>query len=264
MQKLKDHTFVIPAHQNSVYLETCIQSLFAQSVASNIIITTSTPNEFVEQLAIKYELEYHVNTGIKGIAADWNFALSKSSTALVTLAHQDDIYEPNYTAEIKKAFAQQNNIQIAFTSYKDIINGKIRPIGLNSLVKHLLLSPFLLSKYINNKALKRAILIFGDPICCPSVTFNKTTLGSEFKFDHEYQCALDWLAWYQLAHQTGTFVYINRKLMQHRIHSDSETTNQLNNGRRKKEEQQIFQMIWGKSLAKIINKFYTIGHKENL
>ena len=95
---LDKHTFVIPAYKESPFLETCIQNLLAQTVKSNIVITTSTPNNYILDLANKYNLPYYINEGnTKGIAADWNFALSKSITALTTIAHQDDIYLPNFT-----------------------------------------------------------------------------------------------------------------------------------------------------------------------
>jgi glycosyltransferase involved in cell wall biosynthesis len=264
--KLCAHTFVIPAYQNSVYLDSCVQSLLAQTLPGNIIITTSTPHIFIERIAEKYGLEYHVNTDQQGIAADWNFALSKSPTQLVTIAHQDDIYEPGYTAAIINTVETYNTdaIQIVFTDYKDIVNGQIRRFGLNAMVKHILLLPFLVSKKINNRLLKKLILLFGDPICCPSVTFNKAALGSDFKFDTHYQCTLDWLAWYQLSAEKGAFLYINKKLVQHRIHHQSETSSQLQNGRRRQEEQHLFELMWGKRFAKFITRLYTIGHKDNL
>ena len=40
-----NHTFVICAYKESPYLEECIQSLQAQTVSSQILMVTSTPNE---------------------------------------------------------------------------------------------------------------------------------------------------------------------------------------------------------------------------
>ena len=47
----KNHTFVICAYKESPYLEECIQSLMNQRIKSNVIITTSTPNVYIERLA---------------------------------------------------------------------------------------------------------------------------------------------------------------------------------------------------------------------
>jgi glycosyltransferase involved in cell wall biosynthesis len=50
---MQEHCFVIPAYKNSPYLENCIQSLLKQTVKSEIILTTSTPSTFIEELAKK-------------------------------------------------------------------------------------------------------------------------------------------------------------------------------------------------------------------
>lgn len=261
-----DHTFVIPVYKESPYLEQCIQNLLDQTVKSKIIVTTSTPSTFTENIAATYGIPYFINdTGQKGIASDWNFALLKSDTKLVTIAHQDDIYERDYvatvTAKIKNR--KNDNLLMAFTNYIDLVNDKARTTSLNAFVKSSLLLPFVFTETIQHTFLKKLILLFGDPVCCPSVTLNMDALG-DFKFPVAYKCALDWYAWYELAQRDGAFMYIDKKLIQHRIHIDSETTHQLNNGIRQQEERQIFELMWGKRFAKIISKIYAIGYKDNL
>jgi glycosyltransferase involved in cell wall biosynthesis len=262
---MKKHTFVIPAYRESLYLEECIRHLLAQTVESHIVITTSTPTLHTEQLAKKYNLVYHINPKAESIADDWNFALAQSQTPLVTIAHQDDIYEPDYVQAITTPFDKYkaNEVLIAFTDYQDIVNGKTRAGGINAIVKHSLLLPFFFKKKITSRFFKQLILRFGDPICCPSVTFNKAALGN-FSFSPDYKVALDWYAWYQLSNQPGAFLYIDKKLIRHRIHDQSETVRQINSGLRKQEEQRIFELFWGKTLARLITAIYAIGHKDNL
>ena len=262
---MEQHTFVIPAYKQSPYLEQCIQSLLAQTVKSKIIIATSTPSAFLQEIAAKYNLPYFINTGTqKGIAADWNFALSKADTSLVTIAHQDDIYQPQFTEiTLQQINTANKKVLIAFTNYIDIVNGQTRKSSLNSFVKSSLLLPFIFAKAIKAKAIKKLILLFGDPICCPAVTLNMGALTG-FEFQINYQCALDWYAWYQLAQQQGAFVFINKKLVQNRIHIGSETTALLNNGIRQQEELILFQLMWGKTIAGLIAKIYAVGHKANL
>jgi len=253
------HTFVIPVYKQSQYLEQCIQSLLNQTVKSTIILTTSTPTDFSKHIAEKYGFEYFVNDN-GGIANDWNFALSKASTQWATIAHQDDIYEPAFTDELLKAV--NTTTLIAFTDYEDLVDGKPRVSNLNSFVKKALLFPFAFNKRINSIALKKSVLIFGDPICCPSVSFNLKAMGG-FKFSPEYTVALDWHAWYQLAEQKGAFCFINKKLMKHRIHAESETTLKLSEGKRRQEELQIFKMIWGNKIARVFSWIYTLGYADN-
>ena len=260
---MSDHTFVIPAYKNSPYLESCIQSLLHQTVKSTIVLTTSTPSVFLEDLAKKYSLSYHINKESSGISGDWNFALSKASTKLVTIAHQDDIYAPEYAESVISGISKGKDVLIAFTSYTDVVAGKIRDFSLNAFVKSALLWPFFFSRYLKSKLAKKSILLFGDPIACPAVTFNLEALNNDFAFSTDYSCALDWYAWLELSKRNGSFLYINKKLLQHRIHPDSETTNQLSLGIRQKEELQLFEQMWGKGIAKIIARLYAAGYKDN-
>jgi glycosyltransferase involved in cell wall biosynthesis len=253
------HTFVIPAYKESPYLENCIQSLLSQSVKSRIVLTTSTPSAYLQQIAEKYSLDYFSHRP-KGIAEDWNFALSKAGASLTTIAHQDDIYEPSYTENILNSVT--GDTLIAFTGYYDLVQDQKRERSLNYFVKKALLFPFLFNRRLDGAFAKKLILKFGDPICCPSVTFNLEALKN-FRFSEKFTCTLDWYAWYQLAEQKGAFCYIDKNLMGHRIHEESETTASLSAGIRKKEEEEMFRMLWGKNTAAFISWIYSLGHADN-
>ncbi len=263
---MTNHTFVIPTYKESPYLESCILNLKKQSVHSNIIITTSTPTEQTKGVAQKYDIEYFINnSGRLGIGNDWNFALSKVNTKLATIAHQDDIYEEKYTENIIKASQKKSDSLLFFTDYNDLVGDKIRAKSLNYFIKKILLLPFLIKSSHKNYSIKKSILVFGDAICCPSVTFNLENIGnSKDLFSSEHKCVLDWIAWLKLSKQKGSFTYINKKLIQHRIHESSETSVSLNSGIRKKEEYEVFKRIWGKGFAKLLMLFYSFGHKDNL
>jgi hypothetical protein len=105
-------------------------------------------------------------------------------------------------------------------------------------------------------------LIFGNPICCPSVTLNKELLLN-FKFSEEYSYNLDWKAWLDISEKKGCFVYVNKRLMKHRIHEDSQTSIQIKSNLRHREELKIFENIWGKRIGKSISKFYKLSSKSN-
>ena len=119
MEKFQNHTFVICAYKESPYLEECIKSVLNQTVKSNIIMSTSTPNEYIENLAKKYNLQLFVNTGKSGIGQDWNFGISNTKTDYVTVAHQDDIYKENYLEEIVKYLNKGKDFVIAFSDYRE-------------------------------------------------------------------------------------------------------------------------------------------------
>lgn len=54
------HTFAVCAYGESPYLENSIRSVVHQSVKSSVIICTSTPNAYIEDLAKKYQLPSYV------------------------------------------------------------------------------------------------------------------------------------------------------------------------------------------------------------
>ena len=55
---MNEHTFAVCAYKESPYLEECIESLKGQSVRSNILIATSTPNEYIKNIAEKNNIPY--------------------------------------------------------------------------------------------------------------------------------------------------------------------------------------------------------------
>lgn len=52
----EDVTIVICAYKECKYLEESIRSVLNQSVKTNVVISTSTPNDFIDGLADKYHL----------------------------------------------------------------------------------------------------------------------------------------------------------------------------------------------------------------
>ena len=115
----EDHAFALCAYGENIYLEQCIDSLLNQSARSRIIIFTSTPNEHIADLAEKYDLPLVVHRDAKGIDDDWNFAYEHTDAKLVTLAHQYDIYYPDYLKEILKHANSSDDPMIVFTAYHE-------------------------------------------------------------------------------------------------------------------------------------------------
>ena len=62
MSTMKEkHTFVICAYKESAYLEECVKSLKEQKKESNIIMVTSTPNDYIKNICEKYDVELKIN-----------------------------------------------------------------------------------------------------------------------------------------------------------------------------------------------------------
>ena len=79
------HSFVICAYKESPFLEECIQSLEKQTVKSTIKMVTSTPNEYIADMAKKHNIELIVNEGQGGIVQDWNLATIRQEHHMLQL-----------------------------------------------------------------------------------------------------------------------------------------------------------------------------------
>ena len=260
MKEFKNHTFVVCAYKESPYLEECIKSVLNQKVKSNVIMSTSTPNEYIENMAKKYNIDLYVNNGEKGIGQDWNFGISNVKTDYVTIAHQDDIYKENYLEEIVNNINKGVDFVIAFTDYREVKNGQEIPLTRNLKIKKVLLFP--LRKFRKSKFVRRRILSLGAAICCPSVTIN-TKIAGKVPYKTELKCDLDWDTWDKMTQYDANFLYIPKELMQHRIHEESETSNLIENNVRLEEDLLMLKRYWPSPIAKFIMKFYKKAVETN-
>ena len=66
-----------------------------------------------------------------------------------------------------------------------------------------------------------------------------------------------------MAKYKENFLYINKELMQHRIHEESETSNLIENNIRLEEDLIMLNKFWPKPIAKFIMYFYGKAIKTN-
>ncbi len=260
---LLKHTFVVPAFKDNQYLEECINSLKNQTIKSKIIITTSTPSPFLKKIAHKHELKLIENHHPPCIANDWNFALSQVDTPYCTIAHQDDLYDSNYTAKMLHAAKRFPASIIFFSDYSNLVDRKRQRYCIILIVKRLLLLPFFLKNSWHSKTAKKFILSLGCPICCPSVLYNLKNL-KDFHFTDDYQINLDWNAWYKLSQQDYSFTFVPHNLVAHRISPEAETSQAIKNGQRKQEDLSMFQKIWGKTAAQLFVLLYSLCYHSSI
>lgn len=259
----EEHTFAICAYKESPYLEECIKSVIEQSLPSKIIMITSTENEYINELCKKYNIPLTINEGEGGIVQDWNFAYKMANTKYVTIAHQDDVYLPNYTMEMVNHAKQMDDTLIVFSDYAELRKGSVVTHNLLLRIKRFML--WILRWQLFQKSIfaRRMILSFGCPICCPSVLFAKENLPEEV-FQIGYRSDEDWQAWEKLSKHKGAFVYVDKILTYHRIHEESETSLIIGDNARIQEDYEMFCIFWPKPIAKLLAKFYSSSEKLNL
>lgn len=263
MDELKhNHAFVICAYKQSPYLQECIDSLRAQTVQSPIKIATSMPSDWLREVAERNVIPLAVNPIHIGMADDFNFALSQGNAEFVTLCHQDDIYEPLYTVSILEAIHRAKEPIIAFSDYYELREGgrvdANRLLIIKRLMNFPLRSPFLW----NARWVRRTILRFGNPICCPSVTFVMTQAVDPV-FDVGFKNNMDYKAWVDLSPRKGSFVHCPQRLMGHRIHEESGTTQHIHDNSRGEEDLRVLSLLWPVPIAKAVFRFYRKAQQSN-
>lgn len=257
------HCFVVPAYGDSPHLRACLDSLRAQTRRSPIVLCSSTPHAGLQALADEYGAGLVLHSPNAGIGHDWNAALEQASTEWVTLAHQDDVYLPEFTQRTLTMAARQSQAAMVMTGYGELIDSKVaeswvRLFSPMLLVKRMLLElGFLGRSAVANPAAKRRLLRFGCPVPCPTVTL-RTNTGLRFREDLKVN--LDWEAWLRLAAQAGAFAYVRQTLMLHRIHADSETSDGIRAGVRAREDLMMFQAQWPAPIARMLARAYAMSY----
>lgn len=258
----QDHTFALCAYGEGPYLRECIASLKAQSVASRIILCTSTPNEWIEDAAQEAGIELFVSGEAPGIAHDWNYALSCADTPLVTIAHQDDVYCAPYVEAMLEAMNDAERPLLFFTNYGELRDGERVDDNRLLAVKRKLLRPLEDRANRADVRVRRRVLSLGSAICCPSVTMAVDVLPRPV-FQDGMKSNLDWEAWERISHLSGEFLYDPRILMYHRIHEGSETSALIKDNTRTAEDREMLRRFWPAPIAWALNLAHGLGRKSN-
>ena len=254
--------FVICAYKEIHYLEECVKSLLNQTIKCRIIISTSTPNKYIESVAKKYDIPLRINKKGKGNYSDFCFAYEQADTKYVTLCHQDDEYLPNFAETMLKYLKSEKRPIIAFSNYYDKKENEI--IKSSSLLKTKRFMNFLLSikLFRKSKFIRNRILSLGNPICAPTVTYNKELVKQPVE-DCPLPTCHDWYSWIELAKLKGAFIYIKEPLLLRRIHEESTMTEVIENNDKKISDFEIYKKFWPEPIARLILKVYTKSEDSN-
>lgn len=265
------HAFVICAYKKSPYLEECIRSLKSQSVKTDILLCTSTPCEYIEKLAGKYQIPVFVRDGESGIKEDWLFAWRTAGKdhRLVTIAHQDDRYHRNYVKHLLRAYEKYPDMAVFCSDYlvlkteeQSLRDGTRYPVGTVlragdtvRFVKKVLRLPLRMKKLADRTLVKKSALVFGNSVCCPSCTYNHRMIGDRM-FGSDFEFALDWDNLYELAKMPGRFVCDEHPLIAYRVHDGAATKQCIEDHRRSGEETAMYRKMWPEWAVKVLMHFY--------
>ncbi len=259
------HCFAICAYGESPYLETCIKALKAQSVQTDIIVCTSTPNELIKTLAADYELPLYIRDGVSSLKDDWNFAAETAyvtrGAELVTIAHQDDLYHREYAAELLRAADEYPDMSLFCTRYRTIDKDGNELNTKAEQVKRILRLPLRARKLADRSLIKKLPLMFGNGIGCPTCSYNVRLTGFPI-FINDYRFVIDWETLLRLSAKTGRFICCERELLDYRVHPGAETKKNIEDHNREREETAVYSMIWPRPVVRLLMHFYKKAYTD--
>ena len=260
------HTFIVLAYKESPYLENSILSCLHQEYPIEVIIGTSTDNEYIRSLAAKYGLDVVVNP-VKngGNIGDFDFAWSHGNNKLVTIAHQDDQYDPSFSRRAVEMYREHPDSMIIFTDYYEIRENERVYSNKVLKTKRALLLPMKAAGSTSSSLIRKSALCFGNAICCPAVTFVPENIPFDRIFrQNEFLGEGDWYGWYKLSNVPGrSFTYIPEALMGHRVHEDSHTSREIKDHTRTEQEYRMLKKFWPAPIAKGIALLYRGAQDSN-
>ena len=254
-----DHAFMVLAYGDSPFLADCLGSLQGQTVASQIVVATSTPSPHIERAAENAGAPLLVNPQRRSIGADWNFALAAAAQRFVTLAHQDDLYHPEFLARTLAALAACPEAVLCFTDASEVDDaGRTRRTKVG-MAKAALTAAILDRRVSVAGWRQRLFLSFGNPLACSSVTFDRARIP-DFRFSEDLSSNLDWEAWWRLHREGRTFAHSPHPLIGRRSNELSATARLKRSGARRREDLAMFERIWPRPIGQAIACLYRAGY----
>lgn len=259
MPSASDHAFVVLAYERSPFLGACLASLQAQTLGSRLLVVTSTPNDHITEQARRCGAALMINPQRLGMAGDFNFGLRASGARLVTLVHQDDLYQPAFLERTLELFARRPDGALSFTGYREIDDaGRVRRSKV-SLANDLLTAATLGRTEIVSGFRSRLFLGLGCAIPCSSVTFDMDKLAG-FSFSSDLSCCMDWDAWWRLRQDGRLFLRSPSRLVHRRYNGQTATSQAKREGRRQSEDLAILRAIWPPRIGELVHRVYSLGY----
>jgi len=258
---MKPHAFAICAYKDSPYLESCIRSIKAQSVESDVIMCTSTPSSYISGLADKYGIPLFIRHEKSSIRDDWNFAYYMADATFVTIAHQDDLYQKDYVKMLLDCYGSYPDMTLFTGGYTVVKKDRLAVFEPVEFIKRILRLPLRLRFISHLSWVKKSVLLFGNSICCPACAYNKEQLG-ELLFTSPYHFALDWDTLYKLSKLPGRFVCVEKPILYYRVHEEAATKAAIEDNSRLKEETEMFNKMWPEPVVKVLMHFYRKAYHE--
>ncbi|MBL9076296.1 MAG: glycosyltransferase [Planctomycetes bacterium] len=212
-------TFAIPCRDAGPFLRPLLQSLLAQTQADfSLVLVDDGSTDGSADLARAVagdRITVHRNERALGIGANWNRCVELAATPFVCLAHQDDVYAPDYLRRMLAALHERPDAGLAHCRATAIdAAGAPFESPAERFKDH-----FWHHRPGVDRAAHYERLWRGNFVCCPSVLYRTEALRRVGPFRADLRFALDWEQWFRFLRAGFGIVDVDAELLHYRRHA---------------------------------------------
>lgn len=231
-------TAVIPLFHGARFVGETIGSLLAQTWPDFRLLCIDDASDddsaAVARTAGGERITVLQNPARLGLGANWNRALETADTEYLLIAHQDDIYEPDYLATMVRLLDEHPRALAAHSRATTVDeNGRLIPDPAGAF-KDTFWSPA--EPQEREPAEELAVLQRGNYVIAPSVLLRMSTVKQLGPFDARYGFVTDWEYWMRASLAGFTLVGTHARLVRFRRHAQTATRAQELTMQRYEEE----------------------------
>ena len=232
-------TFAIPCRNAGSHLRPLLESLLAQTRQDFeiLLVDDASEDDSVElaRAVAGPRIALHRNERPLGIGANWNRAAALVRTPLFCLAHQDDVYRPEYLAVMTAALAAKPEAAAAHCRAFTLDEGGREFVSASERYK----DRFWKRGGFHDHAALYASLLAGNWIIAPSVLFRTAAVRELGGFAERLRFVLDWEYWLRMLRSGHGLIGVAKRLVGYRRHAASATAVEERSLNRYREEHEI-------------------------
>lgn len=232
-------TFAIPCRNAGPHLRPLLESLVAQQRQDfELLLVDDASTDGSAELArsvVGDRISIHRNDRPLGIGGNWNRCIALTKTPLLCLAHQDDVYRPEYLSVMSAALEARPRASVAHCRAFTLDAAGREFVAPTERYK----DRFWKGHSRRGAPALYASLLAGNWIVAPSALFRTQALREAGGFAEHLRFVLDWELWLRLLRAGAELVGVEDRLVGYRRHEASATAAEERSHNRYKEEHEV-------------------------
>jgi glycosyltransferase involved in cell wall biosynthesis len=206
----------LPTYNRAHYLRETIASMLAQTVSDfELIVADNCSTDSTAETVAAFQdprVRYVRNDENIGHYRNMDRALALARGAYVCIAHDDDVYAPEFLARESEMLDAHQNVGMVHCAVY-VVSPDRRRLSVHRVAPRTRVAPGV-SAFVR--------YLGGHDVCCSTVMCRRDIWTRAGAFEHRLMCA-DWLMWLTIALHTD-IAYLATPLVDMRVHESSMTS----------------------------------------